>query len=54
MSEPNDLSSIMARAGDAFIMFIALQEAGFEKPEALSVLNTMLLTGATRRPPAEA
>lgn len=53
MAEPHDLTTIMARAGDVYTMFIALMEQGFERPEALMLVNSMILAGATRRPPAE-
>lgn len=54
MAEPHDLTTVMARASEVFIMFVALQEQGFERPEALMLVNSMILAGATRRPPTEA
>lgn len=44
MAEPDDLTSIMARAGEVFTMFCALQEAGFERAEAMALMPYMLMT----------
>jgi hypothetical protein len=40
-----DLQAYMERAMDVFTLFCALQEAGFERGEALVMTNSMVITG---------
>jgi hypothetical protein len=51
MAESDDLTMIMSRASDVFVMFCALQEQGFDREEALHLVNTMIMAGALRRRP---
>lgn len=43
-----ELTAMMARAREVFELYVAMQEAGFEKGEALALMNSMIITSRTR------
>jgi hypothetical protein len=49
MDNQPDLNTIMGRAQDVWTLFVALQEAGFERQEALLVMPPLIVAGAINK-----